>query len=356
MIGRTIAIPATSTTPATTTTAIVQGQQRQPRGILRLFATTTGGTTTTTTKKFVSGTALLALAWLFVVDDRVLFNNSNPSKTDLLLRRQQLPPRDGDPCATGASTSTSSSRNSSIFVQAMSISSSSNAASDGCSEPRTRRGRRQHRILCYGDSLTAGTSLYQLNPYAPHLEAGLKAKGRADVAVRHRGMPGWTTSNMLDDLDGPSTGLRSAIRAVKDPPLSLVVLLAGTNDIGYGSGADDITDNILKLHQVAFDNGVPRTIAIGIPPSGYQSVDEGARKLVDRINANLEAKAEETANDDSKHKMSFVPFPFQYVRGGDNWDTDSLHFSPKGYQVLGESLVPYVDRVLDELEQTYRDR
>lgn len=199
------------------------------------------------------------------------------------------------------------------------------------------------RILCYGDSLTAGTSGYELYPYAPHLEAGLKARGR-DVVVRHRGLPGWTVSNMLANLDGDTAGLRSAIAAVKDPPLSIVILLGGTNDLGYGFSAEEIFENLHALHKVAWDSGVPKTVAIGVPPSGFQSVNEQARALAADVNKSLREMCEEEPS-----KATFLPFPFDFERGGDLWDEDTLHFSPLGYQRLGESLVPVVDRILDEL-------
>jgi lysophospholipase L1-like esterase len=150
-------------------------------------------------------------------------------------------------------------------------------------EPRDKS--RVHKILCFGDSLTAGTSPPNAEyfPYAPYLEQALKDRGLENVVVRHRGMPGWTTQQMLQDLDGERTGLRSAIiGAVKQDPvnaLSLVILLAGTNDMAHRSTADEIANNVRTLHQVSYENGVPRTLAIGIPPSGYQSQVPSARLL-----------------------------------------------------------------------------
>ena len=68
--------------------------------------------------------------------------------------------------------------------------------------------RAQHRILCYGDSLTAGTadSPWELYPYAPHLEKALNtnANGGTSFVVRHRGMPGWTAEAMVDAKNDPS--------------------------------------------------------------------------------------------------------------------------------------------------------
>ena len=217
-------------------------------------------------------------------------------------------------------------------------------------QQQQQQQRREYRVLAYGDSLTAGTSGMELYPYAPYLERAVNQlrQARGDTAVpvvvRHRGMPGWTAANMLDDLDGARTGLRSAIRAVKDPSLSLVVLLAGTNDLGYGFGAEDITRNILALHQVCFQEGVPRTIAISIPPSGYQSSNAAAAALADTVSTNLEAFCNE------EKRSLFHRFPFAFEQGGENWFPDTLHFSQKGYQSLGESLASIVDKALQFLD------
>lgn len=220
--------------------------------------------------------------------------------------------------------------------------------------------RRVHRILTYGDSLTAGTSGNQLFPYAVYLEQALLLQQRngsnndnnaggggvgTSVVVRHRGMPGWTTQAMLDDLDGDRTGLRSAIQAVRDPPLSLVILLAGTNDLGHGFTVEEITQNLKQLHTVCHENGVARTIAIGIPPSGYQAQNEKAAALAAAINSNLQQFAEQQPS-----KTSYMPFPFPFERGGENWFSDTLHFSERGYKVLGESLAPVVEQILQSLD------
>jgi lysophospholipase L1-like esterase len=204
-----------------------------------------------------------------------------------------------------------------------------------------------HRILCYGDSLTAGTSGMDLFPYAPYLEAKLKAMGRHAI-VRHLGLPGLTSHQMLSDVDGGRTGLRTTIQAVQDPPLSLVILLVGTNDLGQGYPADEILKTILGLHQIAYETGVPRTIAIGIPPSGYQSVYQAAAELAVAVNSNIE----EFCLQDKR--ASFMPFPFPYERAGENWNQDTLHFSQRGYQELGESLAPVVEGILQLLDEQGR--
>jgi lysophospholipase L1-like esterase len=138
------------------------------------------------------------------------------------------------------------------------------------------------------------------------------------------------------------------VNAVQDdPPLSLVILLAGTNDLAYGFTAREITANLLRLHAVCLDSGVvaPRTLAIGIPPSGYQAVHENVAETVATINENLRQHALQNAPN-----FTYVAFPFPFEQHGENWYSDSLHFSEKGYQVLGESLAPVVEQILQSLE------
>ena len=195
------------------------------------------------------------------------------------------------------------------------------------------------RVLAFGDSLTAGTSGNELFPYAPSLEQALQ---RTNTSVRHRGMPGWTTQMMLDHLDDDRTGLRQAIQ--RGQP-DIVILMAGTNDLGHGASVETITDNLVQLHTICFDNGVARTIAIAIPPSGYQSRVPNAADTVRLINSNLLERASETDS-----RITYVPFPFAFEQGGENWYADTLHFSETGYRVLGQSLAPVVDKILQELD------
>ena len=224
-----------------------------------------------------------------------------------------------------------------------------------------------HRILCYGDSLTAGTSIhpFELFPYAPHLERTLNenndhdpSKSNIKYVVRHRGMPGWRASAMLDAADDAQYGLRAAIQGIQDPPLSCVIILAGTNDLGFalaGGGGDNdspaqiVLQDIQALHQMAWDAGVKHTIAVAIPPSGYQARVAEASFLALEINQALE----DFCNEKSEGRATFVPFPFEFefCRDDDdddtnNWSPDGLHFSPKGYQRLGESLRNPVLKVL----------
>jgi lysophospholipase L1-like esterase len=197
------------------------------------------------------------------------------------------------------------------------------------------------RILCYGDSLTAGSSPpnWEMFPYASYLEQALHQQTTLHHAVvRHRGLPGWTAAQMLAEANGDQTGLRTAIRI--GAPIDLVILLAGTNDLGYSDQPMPIVQSILALHQLCYDEGVRHTIALGIPSSGYQSVNQPASMVAQTINNELAGFAQR------EPRATFVPFPFDYQQGDDKWAPDGLHFSPAGYQVLGTSLAPTVEFIL----------
>jgi len=197
------------------------------------------------------------------------------------------------------------------------------------------------RVLCYGDSLTAGTALPDpvCYPYAPHLESVLKEKGHS-VMIRHRGLPGWTTSEMVEDANGGTTGLRTAVRA--GMPLNLVIILAGTNDLAFTDDASLISDNILALHRICFEENVPHTLAIGVPSSGYQSVNADAASLAQTVNEKLKEYCQ------SEPRATFMSFPFAFARDDEKWASDGLHFTAVGYRVLGSSLAPMVEQIFTE--------
>lgn len=194
-------------------------------------------------------------------------------------------------------------------------------------------------VAAYGDSLTAGTSDGGLFPYAKHLQETLEGDGQ----VYHRGLPGWTTEQMMIEPNDPVTGLASFLSSIlsREPTIHLCIILAGTNDIGYRYPVDLIVRNLLNLHGLCHAREIP-TLALGIPPSGFLQQVAWAREVQQQANADLQAWAQSTS------LVTFQPFSFfDYADGDDRyWSADGLHFSPTGYQVLGEELAPIVRDIL----------
>ena len=188
------------------------------------------------------------------------------------------------------------------------------------------------RVLCYGDSLTAGTSppLDALYPYAAVLENAIGSS----VLVRHRGIPGATAAMLLQCVDDEQRGLRSLLR--KSSP-SLAIILVGTNDLGYHSESA-IVHAIRSLHEHSHALSVP-TLAVGIPPSAYQAMHSEAAELANQVNRELRAWCEGCEGG----LCAYVDHPISsWSSEDDRWAPDGLHFSPAGYAAVGEGLAGVV--------------
>ena len=213
------------------------------------------------------------------------------------------------------------------------------------------------RVICYGDSLTAGTSppLDTLHPYAPYLERAISTTAPASL-VRHLGLPGVTATAMLQYVDDEQSGLRSLLKRAS-PHLALI--LAGTNDLGYNSESEPIVRALCGLHQVCHDLDVP-TVAIGIPPSAYQAQNAAAAELASSVNREMREWCEARGDMPTWTRTfcagtvvksgggggafaTFVDHPIAtWARDDELWAPDGLHFSPEGYQRLGEGLASNV--------------
>ena len=92
------------------------------------------------------------------------------------------------------------------------------------------------RILCYGDSLTAGFCCggYKFAPYAAFLKDKLQSSNHGcEFEIDHYGFSGWTTKQLLDGahsqnlrdfvgMSGPGLAV-----ALKEKLYDLVILMAG---------------------------------------------------------------------------------------------------------------------------------
>jgi lysophospholipase L1-like esterase len=220
----------------------------------------------------------------------------------------------------------------------------------------------EKRVFCFGDSLTAGTSPpgHEMYPYALNLETALELQdagppGAAIVAtnVHFRGYPGWTASLLRTDagLDSILTKfeqLRTEEHVDQNdpdldhlpPPFDVVIVLAGTNDMAHESDPEIIFQSIRGIHEMALAKGCP-TIALGIPPSGWQAQSEPARTLATSVNEKLASWASSTTSS------IFLPFPIEiFDRSTGYWSVDGLHLSQSGYKFLGTSLAPIVAEIL----------
>eukprot|EP00287_Rhodomonas_sp_CCMP768_P012988 CAMPEP_0196734132 /NCGR_PEP_ID=MMETSP1091-20130531/12957_1 /TAXON_ID=302021 /ORGANISM="Rhodomonas sp., Strain CCMP768" /LENGTH=255 /DNA_ID=CAMNT_0042077593 /DNA_START=290 /DNA_END=1058 /DNA_ORIENTATION=+ len=199
------------------------------------------------------------------------------------------------------------------------------------------------RILCDGDSLTAGLLgnwCAKFEPYAKRLGQLLNTR------VDHVGLSGWDTQQMVDALDSPSSedvkrvrwepaGLRLALQRAKDDndPYDVVIIMAGTNNLTTMPTSNNVA-NLVKLHTCAADFGA-KVISVAVPRH-RELLSEPDRSMLDfkrrweEVNQQLEAavKAEQEQGVD----VVFVDVHSRALaRAGPDasvlFSSDGLHFS-----------------------------
>ena len=193
------------------------------------------------------------------------------------------------------------------------------------------------KILAFGDSLTNGMYLldgeyaYEAgsHPYTIRLQTLLNSEN-AQVSVIESGICGEDTDSMVYRID-------TELKRFKP---DLVIILGGSNDLYLGRSTCDITSNIVRIHEVALSSSQERkkpvyTVAVTIPQLGAflpthdismsrlkvnEQIRGFARTHSDRVGLlDLESTFYQNDKDNSKY-----------------WSPDGVHFSPEGYDGIGE--------------------
>eukprot|EP00416_Gambierdiscus_australes_P042987 CAMPEP_0171118724 /NCGR_PEP_ID=MMETSP0766_2-20121228/95401_1 /TAXON_ID=439317 /ORGANISM="Gambierdiscus australes, Strain CAWD 149" /LENGTH=436 /DNA_ID=CAMNT_0011581329 /DNA_START=1 /DNA_END=1312 /DNA_ORIENTATION=- len=201
----------------------------------------------------------------------------------------------------------------------------------------------RHQLLCYGDSLTAGfyAGGRAFEPYAQTLAEVLAAAGSA-TEIRACGHSGHSAGEMVKNLESNHVqdvamrhgkGLR---RILADEPLpELVLIMAGTNDLGRQRTSKAIFQDVHRLHSECHARGV-RTVVLAPPaaPSMARTSWERERGKVKELLAAWARSAPLCALFVDPAEL------VQPTRTGGAWDPDGLHFSAAGSQLLGRRLAP----------------
>ena len=98
------------------------------------------------------------------------------------------------------------------------------------------------RILCFGDSLTAGYTSYgwEFHPYADHLRAGLQhALPSSNIEIDVAGLSG-------DQVQGSYLPRIKAKCVNTETPYNWIIIMGGTNDLGWGQQPDIIYEGLSK--------------------------------------------------------------------------------------------------------------
>lgn len=190
------------------------------------------------------------------------------------------------------------------------------------------------RILCYGDSLTAGYYRYgsEFHPYGDTLAKLSHAN------VDAVGMSGWTSdemvqnANLSDNEDAVGYSSDGLIKLLKSKSYDIVCVLAGTNDLGTGVSADDIIENLQASTRICLetnDGNQVKVLLLTVPPSRAEQYTGPRRSIVNSALASI--ASQHFGRVFVADAGSALP-----IAEVELWDSDMLHLSPKGSERLGQ--------------------
>ncbi len=194
-------------------------------------------------------------------------------------------------------------------------------------------------ILGFGDSLTAGTPGYdpgyggdERSQYGFWLLESSKSEGHCCISFVNQGVPGELAQYMHGRLE----------RLLQQNRYSAVIILGGSNDIGWGYPVQAIFKTLTNLWSLASDSGA-RVVACTVPPIG--SVFPDIQVKQGELNS-LILKAP------TNIKGLIVVDLFSVLADSDNlllptFDSgDGLHLSIQGYRQMGETIWKDISRLL----------
>jgi len=211
------------------------------------------------------------------------------------------------------------------------------------------------RILCYGDSLTAGYSCWDeatgkpveevgalpaFTPYGAHLFQGLQSLG-LPCSIVSCGLHGFTARQMVKDASLP-LGLETKLRQEKP---DLVILMIGSNDIWMGA-TRELFQQTCALHRMCHEH---RALSVAFGPP-YPDCGTWRQDAKEEVKEQLEEWARTVPK-----VLAYVDPEEHVSRTTDQhlWEPGHvpLHLSPTGYKVLGQRLVP----ILAPVVRRFRD-
>ena len=198
-------------------------------------------------------------------------------------------------------------------------------------------------VVAFGDSLTVGyqsptenEKFPQLVPYTTFLSKKVEellGKRRAGFRIEflNRGVVGELTDDMVDRFG----------RDVLGPRADAVIILGGSNDLGWGMEPPSIAENLAGMYDEALKNGI-RPVACTVP--SVRGYDECIRPrlqlngLIKRYSGALNVLCVDlfTATADSAGELR------------EEFSNDGLHLSPLGYEAMAE--VIFLDAVRGLIE------
>lgn len=192
-------------------------------------------------------------------------------------------------------------------------------------------------IICFGDSLTAGFQSPTLdNPQGVETPYGqfLQELTGPSVRVSVSGICGELTGEM-------AMRFRSAVLAYQP---AYVVMLGGTNDLGWNAVPADIMRNLLKMYELAAAAGI-KPVPVTVPSirvgDDLQS-EEGRRWFAEHLDRRHQLNNSILRYAESKGLVAFDLFTAtaepETQQLAALYSNDGLHLTTAGYRLIAERL------------------
>jgi len=192
-------------------------------------------------------------------------------------------------------------------------------------------------IVCFGDSLTAGfQSPTADNPHGIETPYGRFLQELTGPAVRV------SVSGICGELTGEMTK-RFRLAVLAHQPTH-VVILGGTNDLGWNALPEDIMRNLLKMYELAAAAGiepVPVTVP-SIRVGDDLRSEEGCRWFAAHLDRRHQLKTLILRYAESKRLVAFDLFAAtaepETQQLAARYSNDGLHLTTAGYRLVAERL------------------
>mmetsp|Transcript_129592 Transcript_129592/g.242471 ORF Transcript_129592/g.242471 Transcript_129592/m.242471 type:complete len:248 (-) Transcript_129592:79-822(-) len=215
------------------------------------------------------------------------------------------------------------------------------------------------RILCYGDSNTAGfrppRNVPPMVPWGVSLQRILREEG-FDVEVEVNGNSGKTAEELFErrfeskiaDITGTiNPGLQYRLDSMPNPP-ELVIIMLGTNDFSYERTSAEVEKDVEALHEVCHESGI-KTVALAaihVPTNEENAVLNNLRHNLSGLARAMSVY--DKSDDDVIGHMDPRGIVSRDAHLG-LWEKDNMHWSEKGHVAFAEAVAPVIEDALTTL-------
>jgi len=192
-------------------------------------------------------------------------------------------------------------------------------------------------IVCFGDSLTAGfQSPTAGNPQGIETPYGHFLQELTGSAVRV------SVSGICGELTG-EMAMRFRAAVLNHQP-TYVVILGGTNDLGWNAAPEDIMRNLLKMYELAAAAGI-KPVPVTVPSirAGEDLCsEEGRRWFAEHLDRRRQLNELILRYAESKRLAAFDLFSVTAEPATQQlaarYSNDGLHLTTAGYRLFAERL------------------